>query len=68
MSLKKINTRNFSFRKKNFFNALDFVSLAMRFCRNCAISNKVCCVNNNFKKCIKCVRLSCNYNLTFCLS
>jgi len=64
MSLRKINIRNSSFCKKDLFDALDFVCLAMHFCRNCAISNKVYCVNNNFKKYIKCVRLSCNCNLT----
>jgi len=35
----------------------------MRSCRNCAISNKIYCVNNNFKKCVKCVRFNRNYNL-----
>ncbi len=64
MSLKKINIRNSSFRKKDFFDALDFVCLAMRSCRNCAMSSKVYCVNDNFEKCVKCVRLSRNYDLT----
>ncbi len=63
MSLRKINIRNSSFRKKDFFDVLDFVCLMMRFCRNCAMSSKVYCVNDNFKKCIKCVRLNRNYNL-----
>ncbi len=36
----------------------------MRSCRNCTMSNKACCVNNNFKKCVKYVRFNCNYNLT----
>ena len=36
----------------------------MRSCRNCAMSNKTYYVSNNFEKCIKCVRLSRNYNLT----
>jgi len=35
----------------------------MRSCRNCAMFNKTYCVNNNFKKCVKCVRLNCNYDL-----
>jgi len=26
--------------------------------------NKIYCISNNFKKCIKCVQSSCNYNLT----
>ncbi len=64
MFLRKINIRNSFFRKKDFFDALDFLCLAMRFCRNCAMSSKTCCVSNNFEKYIKCVRLSRNYNLT----
>ncbi len=36
----------------------------MRSCCNCAMFNKIYCVNDNFEKCIKCVRLSRNYNLT----
>ena len=35
----------------------------MRSCRNCAMSNKVYCVNDNFEKCVKCVRSNRNYNL-----
>ncbi len=63
MSSRKINTRNSSFCKKDLFDVLDFVCLAMRSCRNCAMSSKVYCVNDNFEKCIKCVRLSRNYDL-----
>ncbi len=36
----------------------------MRFYRNCAISNKIYYVSNNFEKCVKCVQSSCNCNLT----
>ncbi len=36
----------------------------MRSCRNCAISKKVYCVNDNFEKCVKCVQLNRNYDLT----
>ncbi len=36
----------------------------MRSCCNCTIPSKTCCVNNNFKKCIKYMRSNCNYNLT----
>jgi len=64
MSSRKINTRNSFFRKKDLFDALDFVSLTMRLCRNCAIYSKTCCVKNNFKKCVKCVRLNRDCNLT----
>jgi len=35
----------------------------MRSCYNCTISNKTCCINNNFKKCIKYIQSNCNYNL-----
>ncbi len=56
MSSRKINTKNSSFRKKDLFDVLDFVCLAMRSCRNCAISNKAYCVSDNSKKCVKCVR------------
>ncbi len=39
----------------------------MRSCRNCAMSSKVYCVNDNFKKCVKCVRLNrdCNLPISF---
>jgi len=64
MSLRKINIKNSFFCKNFFFNILDFLCLAMRSCRNCAMSNKIYCVNNNFEKCIKCMQLSRDYNLT----
>jgi len=63
MSLRKINIKNFFFRKKDFFDVLKFVFFVIRSCRNCAMSNKIYYVNNNFKKYIKCVRFSRNYNL-----
>ncbi len=36
----------------------------MRSCCNYTMSSKIYCINNNSKKYIKCVRSSCNYNLT----
>ncbi len=63
MSSRKINIKNSSFRKKDLFNVLDFVCLAMSSCRNCAMSNKVYCVSDDFKKCVKCVRLNRNCDL-----
>jgi septal ring factor EnvC (AmiA/AmiB activator) len=63
MPSRKINTRNSSLRKKDFFDALEFVFLTMRSCRNCATSSKIYCVNNDSKKCVKCVRFSRDYNL-----
>ncbi len=63
MSSRKINIKNSFFRKKDFFNALDLVSLAMRPCRNCAMSSKVYCVNDDFKKCVKCVQSNRNCDL-----
>jgi len=67
MFLRKINTRNFFFRKKDLFNTLSLTSLTIRSCCNCIISNKTCCISNNFKKCVKCVQFNCNYNLTISL-
>jgi len=63
MPSRKINIKNTSFRKKDLFDALKLMSLAMRFCRNCTISSKTYCVSNNSKKCVKCVRSSRNYDL-----
>ena len=63
MFSKKINIRNSSSCKKDLLNALDFVYLIIYLCCNCAISNKAYCVNYNFEKYIKYIRLSCNYNL-----
>jgi hypothetical protein len=40
----------------------------MRSYCNCAMFSKIYCVNNNFKKCIKCVQLSRNYNLAISLT
>ena len=64
MYSRKINIKNSSFRKKDLFNVLDFACLAMRSCRNCAMSSKAYYVNDDFEKCVKCVRLSRNYDLT----
>jgi hypothetical protein len=64
MPSRKINTRNFFLRKKDLFDALKFMSLVMRSCRNCAMSSKIYCVNNDFEKCVKCVRSNRDYNLT----
>ncbi len=36
----------------------------MRSYYNCTMSSKIYCVNNDSKKCIKCVRSNRNYNLT----
>jgi hypothetical protein len=63
MPSRKINIRNFFSCKKDFFNALESVFLAMNSCRNCAISDKTCCINNNFEKYIKYMRSDCNCNL-----
>ncbi len=64
MSSRKINARNFFSQKKDLFDALDSLFLTMRSCRNCTMFNKTYCVNNNSKKCVKCVRSSRDYNLT----
>jgi len=56
MPSRKINTKNSFLRKKDLLDALELVSLVMRPCRNCATSSKACCVNNDFEKCVECVR------------
>ncbi len=68
MPSKKINTRNFFFRKKDFFDALDSIFLAMRSCCNYTMSSKIYCVNNNFEKCVKCVRFNRDYDFTIFLA
>ncbi len=68
MPSRKINTKNFSLRKKDFFDALELVSLVMRPCRNCATSSKVYCVDNDFEKCVKCVRFDRDCDLTISLA
>jgi len=68
MPSRKINTRNSSLRKKDFLDALELVSLVMRSCRNCAMSSKIYCVNDNSKKCVKCVRFDRDYDLAISLA
>ncbi len=63
MPSRKINTRNFFLRKKDLFDALELVFLVMRPCRNCAMSSKVYCVDDDFEKCVKCVRFDRDYDL-----
>ncbi len=64
MFSKKINTKYFFFRRKIFFNALSSMFLTMRSCCNYTMSSKTCRISNNSKKCVKCVRSNCDYNLT----
>ena len=65
MPSRKINTRNFfSLRKKDLFDALKLVSFVMRSCRNCAMSSKAYCVNDDFEKCVECVRFDRDCDLT----
>ncbi len=64
MPSRKINTKNSSLRKKDLFDVLESMFLVMRPCRNCASSSKVYCVNDDFKKCVKCVRSSRDCDLT----
>ena len=40
----------------------------MRSCRNCAIFSKIYCVNNDFEKCVKCVRFNRDYDLAISLA
>jgi len=64
MPSRKTNIRNFFFRKKDLFDALELVSFVMRPCRNCAMSSKIYCVSDDSKKCVKCVRFNRNCDLT----
>jgi len=68
MSSKKINIKTSFFRKKDLFDALNLVSLTIRLYCNYAISSKICCVSDSFKKCVKCVRSNRNYNLIISLA
>jgi len=43
---------------------LNLISLAIRFYRNCTISSKIYYIDNNSKKCIKCVQSNRNCDLT----
>ncbi len=63
MPSRKCNIKNFSLRKKDLFDALKLVSFVMRSCRNCAMSSKIYCVNDDFEKCVKCVRFNRDYDL-----
>jgi len=40
----------------------------MRPCRNCATSSKAYCVNDDFKKCVKCVQSSRDCDLAISLA
>jgi len=64
MPPRKINTRNSFLRKKDLFDALESMSLAMRSCRNCAMSSKIYCVSDDSKKCVKYVRSNRDCDLT----
>ncbi len=68
MPSRKINIRNFFLRKKDFLDALKLVSFVMRSCRNCAMSSKIYCVNDDFKKCVNCVRFNRDCDLTISLA
>jgi len=68
MPSRKINIKNFFFRKKDLLDALEFVSLVMRSCRNCAMSSKAYCVSDDFEKCVKCVRSSRDCDLAISLA
>jgi len=58
MPSRKINDRNFFKRKKDLLNFVDFLSLAMRFCKRCSSLRKTCILDETSKKCICCVKTS----------
>jgi hypothetical protein len=58
MSSRKINDRNSFKRKKDLFNSVDPLSLAMRPCKRCSSLEKTCSLDETSKKCICCVEAS----------
>jgi hypothetical protein len=58
MSSRKTNDRNSFKRKKDLFNSVDPLSLAMRPCKRCSSLEKTCFLGEMSKKCICCVRAS----------
>jgi hypothetical protein len=58
MSSRKINDRNSFKRKKDLFNSVGPLSLAMRLCKRCSSLEKICFLNEMLKKCICCVKAS----------
>ncbi len=63
MPSRKINDRNFFKRKKDLFNFVDSLSLAMRPCKRCSSLEKTCILNKMSKKCIYCVKTNKLYDL-----
>ena len=55
---KQRKKSQFFIRRKFFLKMIDFDVDVMRFCRNCFVVKISCRINNNSKKCVKCVRLS----------
>ena len=46
---------------------MNSIVLAICFCCNYTISNKIYYINNSSKKCIKYIQFNCNYNLAISL-
>jgi hypothetical protein len=67
MSPRKINDRNSFKRKKDLFNFVDSLSLAMRSCKRCSSLEKTCILNETSKKCICCVKANKLYDLAISL-
>ncbi len=67
MFSRKINTKNSFYRKKDFFDILDSIFLAIRSCCNYTISSKTYYISNDFEKYIWYMQSNCNCNLTISL-
>ena len=52
-----------TFRRQHVLNILDKNSMMMRFCENCIHFKKSCRMNDEFEKCIECVKTSRPCNL-----
>ena len=55
----------FIFRHQCILNIFDKDFMTMRFCKNCICFKKSCHINDEFEKCIKCVKTSRPCNLAF---
>jgi len=58
MPSRKTNDRNSFKHKKDLFNSVDPLSLAMRPCKRCSSLEKTCFLDEMSKKCICCVGTS----------
>ena len=56
MSLRKVNNRISTQRKKELLKNIDFIAFVMRSCKTCISANKICRVDEKSEKCLKCIK------------